>query len=32
MIIDDLEKVKFKSVFTCFFRTVNGVKINAIHI
>jgi hypothetical protein len=32
MIIEDLEKVKSESVFNCFSRTVNGVKISDIHI
>ncbi len=32
MIIEYLEKVNFKSVFNCFSRTLNDVRINAIHI
>ncbi len=32
MIIEYLGKMKFKSVFNCFFRTVNGTTIVASHI
>ena len=32
MIIEYLEKMKFNSVFNCFFRTVNGATIKPNHI